>query len=240
MSTIETASGSDSKATNLAEPIEFGGVFKVALRPPSLEAEYRAQASRSDARSALWLIALIGGLSVTFRRTDVALVHDPELLSRLLWVRVAGVGLSLASIAWLRGARSPRSIAATIFGWNVLTILTNLFAQSTRPADFYSSYAGAGVYVTVCWVLFSNEFGLQLLAAALCTASEWWIAQAFRATLDPSGQRFFVTILAATNLTGLTLSWRAHRVGRTAIVGAYSDLRGLQVDPRVRRELASA
>jgi len=193
--------------------VGVGHLVGATLRPPDLEAEYRARFLRSDGRAAAVVAGGLVLLSTAYVANDARLV-DPSTFQVLLLLRMATAAITVALVwAGIR-SRRPAVLDAWCLAWVASSALTTAIVQSTRPADYLLPVMGDLLLVVSAWTLIPNRFALQAVGAGVATvATVTWLV-AFRDRPPPSAALLITNALLATNLAAGFVSWRLQRTRR--------------------------
>ncbi len=183
------------------------------LRPPELEAEFRARYLRSDGRTAAIVAGGLTLLSSAFFATDRSFVGPPTVLI-LAILRAAHVVLTVCFIWAALRTRRPSVLDAWSLAWAATASLVIAGVQSTRPPDYFVPVVSDLLLIFAVWTLVPNRFALQLIGSAIATgASVSWIA-GFRNPPPIPVLLLLGNTLLSANLAAGYVSWRFHRARR--------------------------
>jgi signal transduction histidine kinase len=206
-----TAHGSAPEAE---DPAATGRLVGTTLRPPALEAEFRAANLRDDGRDAAVIVGVYLVLSFAFVPNDVAWALPQGRMVDVLLGRVAYVVSGLVVVVAGLRTRSPSRLDWSILANAVIGSLFTILLQSTRPADYYLPTLVNAVWVLIVWAVIPNRFLFQALGGGAITLScvIWLVA--FR-TPPPRPVWLLIAIsLLTVNLAGAFMSWRLQRSRR--------------------------
>ncbi len=183
------------------------------LRPPELEAEYRARHLRGDGRTTAVVAGGLALLGAAYVATDARLVAPP-LLWLILAARIGIVAITVTVIWAALWSRRPGVLDAWSLAWVGAGALVSAAVQSTRPHDYFMPVLSDMLLLISAWTLIPNRFTLQALGAGvvMATTLAWLVA-----LRDPPSLAATLLIgnsLLATNLAGGWVSWRFHRARR--------------------------
>ncbi|MBS1109407.1 MAG: domain S-box [Anaeromyxobacteraceae bacterium] len=190
-----------------------GELVGATLRPPELEAEYRARFLRSDGRTAAVVAGGLVLLSAAYVANDARLA-DPSTFRALLSLRMATAAITVALVwAGIR-SRRPAVLDAWCLAWVASSALFTAIVQSTRPSDYLLPVMGDLLLVVSAWTLIPNRFALQAIGAGAATAATFTWLVAFRDPPAPAARLLITNALLATNLAGGFVAWRLQRTRR--------------------------
>jgi signal transduction histidine kinase len=184
------------------------------LRPPELEAEFRAATLREDGRAAAATAAAFTLFSLPFIRNEWLWAAPAGRLGETVGLHAAFLLTSVATVVIGLRARRPGVLDAAVVGNLLVGSLAMFLIQGTRPDDFYLPIVSNVVAVVLAWTVFPNRFALQLLGAAALTASAMGWTVLFRRPLSVEGMRLVVFGLLVANVAGGFASWKLHRSRR--------------------------
>ncbi|HET8734444.1 MAG TPA: hypothetical protein VFM45_11830, partial [Anaeromyxobacteraceae bacterium] len=208
------------------------------LRPPELEAEFRASTLREDGRTAAVTAAAFTLFSLPFIRNEWVWAAPAGRLGETLGLHVAFLLSSVTTMAIGLRARRPGVLDVAVVGNLLVGSLAMFLIQETRPANFYLPIVSNVVAVVLAWTVIPNRFALQLLGAAALTASAvGWIVL-FREPPSAQGMRLVVFGLLVANVAGGFASWKLHRSRRLQYL-AIREERSLQGRLLVASRLAA-
>jgi PAS domain S-box-containing protein len=211
-----------------------GRLAGTTLRPPELEAEYRARYLRADGRTAAVIAGGLALLAAAFIATDRNFVGQPTLWT-LLALRLTQIAVTVALIRAALRSPTPAVLDAWCLAWVGWGALVIVAVQSTRPAGYLLPVMADLLLLISAWTLLPNRFVLQALGAAIVTGASltWMIAFRDRPSL-PVLLLLGNTLLAA-NLAAGFVSWRFQRTRRLHFL-AEKELADLVAQLRASRE----
>jgi PAS domain S-box-containing protein len=183
------------------------------LRPPELEAEYRARHLRGDGWTTAVVVGGLALLGAVYVATYARFVAPPALWF-LLVARIGIVAITAAVIWAALRSRRPGVLDAWSLAWIGAGALLSAAVQSTRPHDDFMPVLSDMLLLISAWMLIPNRFRLQALGAGMATATTVTWLVALRDPPSLAATLLIGNSLLATNLAGGWVSWRFHRARR--------------------------
>ncbi|MDP2185129.1 MAG: GGDEF domain-containing protein [Xanthomonadales bacterium] len=188
-------------------------VTALSFADSAAEAGYRAHFLHQDRRDAIIAIAVFVFFKVTFSVFDL-MFQTPEQVDLLLEARFGFAAVSIATMMLFARVRSARHYDALMLAWVLLAVLSNFFTIAHRPSGHFGFLGTSPMLILLLFVFFRNRFNLQLLSAAVLTASDFFTVFSLRVPLPTQTLIQTAATYALAIIIGAIVSWQLHSARR--------------------------
>jgi hypothetical protein len=207
--------------------------FRTRLKPPALEAEFRADGLASDKRVTTGLaVVTIAFLIVTIPGT-FPLISDPERLHLVWAIRVVDFAVAVAALFLIRRVDRPRSYDAITSGWVAIWFVGIVVENALLPATL-TDFIWWDVFLTVAaYSTAPLPFPRQAALAAIISGGDLLVLWKFKSP-GPSFSMLDVSLAyICANVVGAFVAQELHGWRRRAFLA-------LRHQVAVRTELETA
>ena len=222
-------------------PDQGGGVI-LDVTPSLAESElrYRSRFLRQDARSVVFLSAVVLFFQVVLIKADAVLGLTPLVFQGLLALRSGLVLLSMAAIVICSRTDNPGRFDRMCFVWGMVMALTNNLVILTRPPAYIGNMNVELVVICALYTILPDRTIYRTLPPVLGSAGSLFLFFTVKTPVGMVATLSIVFAYVSANLLGFYFSIKSYRYRRSSFFTAEALERALQEADASRQIIESS